>query len=198
MGLEKYNAAPRVSDRATAAYTGFVVPGSTRGWSSSHGSSDILAHTKKGSAVVCMRHEVVARGPGPRTVHPTQITSDTSLARPFHSAIPYRHLVHTSPILHRAPPLRCNAAISPSSVSAEQPRDGTTIAVHLQPSPPTATFSGSRASSTWPSSTRCSPPPFENSTLPSRGLRVNGAEISSRRVDWTTETDNDNRATSSF
>ncbi len=30
-GLEKYNAAPRVNDRATAAYTGFVVPGSSRG-----------------------------------------------------------------------------------------------------------------------------------------------------------------------
>lgn len=29
MGLEKYNAAPRVNDRATAVYTGFVVPGSS-------------------------------------------------------------------------------------------------------------------------------------------------------------------------
>jgi hypothetical protein len=49
---------------------------------------------------------------------------------------------------------------------------------------------------TWPSSTRCSPHPFENSTLPSRGLRVNGAEISSRLADKTDSNDFYNRTTS--
>jgi len=41
-------------------------------------------------------------------------------------------------------------------------------------------FSGSRASLIWWSNTRSFPPPFENWTAQKRGLRVNGAEISSR------------------
>ena len=46
MGLEKYNAAPRVSDRATAEYTGFVVPRPSGSWSWSSDSFDILSHAR--------------------------------------------------------------------------------------------------------------------------------------------------------
>jgi hypothetical protein len=47
MGLEKYNAAPRVSDRATAEYSGFVVPRPSGSWSWSPDSFDILSHARR-------------------------------------------------------------------------------------------------------------------------------------------------------
>lgn len=75
---------------------------------------------------------------------------------------------------------KCIAALATSFVLFLDQSRAATIMAHELPCPPTTTFSGSRASLIWWSSTRSFPPPFENWTPQNRGLRVNGAEISSR------------------